>query len=111
MISVLAVAGFVGLNLVGARATGSAENLLVGTKVLVLGVFGIGGLVYAVYGVPEPVAFGTGRFASFGPIMAAFTAYGSLSAITSFASLASSLRGRIRGRRRFRSPGLSSSRS
>jgi amino acid transporter len=36
VVSVLTVAGFVGLNLLGAQATGSIENVLVGLKVLIL---------------------------------------------------------------------------
>jgi len=71
IISVLAVTGFVGLNLLGARATGSAENLLVGVKVVILVALGVGGVVYAVAISTEPVQFGAGQFTSVSPIMAA----------------------------------------
>ncbi|MDY6779973.1 MAG: amino acid permease, partial [Halobacteria archaeon] len=43
VVSIVAVAAFVGLNLVGARATGSAENLLVAVKMAVLAAFGVFG--------------------------------------------------------------------
>jgi len=75
VISVLAVAGFVGLNLVGARATGSTENALVAAKILVLLVFGLGGLLYAVSIASAPVHYGTSSLTSFSPIMAAAVAF------------------------------------
>ncbi|WP_435346693.1 APC family permease [Haloarchaeobius sp. HRN-SO-5] len=75
VVSVLAVAGFVGLNLLGARASGSAENVLVGLKVLVLVVFGVGGLLYAFGATPEPVHVGFSKFTSFSPIMAAAVSF------------------------------------
>ncbi|QLG63254.1 APC family permease [Halorarum salinum] len=71
VVSVLAVAGFVGLNLLGARATGSAENVLVGLKVAILLLFGVGGLAYGYLVSTEPVKYGVSQFASVGPIMAA----------------------------------------
>ncbi|WP_254546799.1 APC family permease [Halomarina pelagica] len=71
VISVLAIAGFVGLNLLGARATGEAENVLVVAKVLVLVLFGIGGILYALVVSPAPVQLGLTRLTSFSPIMAA----------------------------------------
>ncbi|PSP55719.1 amino acid transporter [Halobacteriales archaeon QS_1_67_19] len=46
VVSVLAVAGFVGLNYLGAQATGSTENVMVAAKVGVLLVFGLWGLYY-----------------------------------------------------------------
>ncbi|WP_254533746.1 APC family permease [Natrinema gelatinilyticum] len=70
VISVLAVAGFVGLNLLGARATGSAENVLVGAKVLVLLTFGVGGIVYVLFASPGPVNLGISEITTFSPIMA-----------------------------------------
>lgn len=70
VISVLAVAGFVCLNLFGARATGSAETVLVGAKVLVLLAFGVGGVIYVMFASPEPMNVGATEFTSFSPIMA-----------------------------------------
>lgn len=75
VISVLAVAGFVGLNMGGARATGSTENVLVGAKILVLLVFGVGGILYAVSIASAPVQIGTSQLTSFNPIMAAAVAF------------------------------------
>jgi amino acid transporter len=74
-ISVLAVAGFVGLNLLGTRATGSAENVLVAVKVIVLVLFGLGGIGFALFYAGDPVPLGGGRIASFGPIMAAAVSF------------------------------------
>jgi amino acid transporter len=70
-VSVLAVAGFVDLNLLGARATGSAENVLVAGKVAVLVAFGAGGVGCALVASPEPVALGLGGLASVEPVVAA----------------------------------------
>ncbi|WP_152039600.1 APC family permease [Salinigranum salinum] len=75
VVSVLAVAGFVGLNLLGTRATGSAENVLVAVKVVVLVAFGVGGVAYALLATSEPVQVGTSQIASFSPIMAAAVAF------------------------------------
>ena len=75
VVSVVAVAGFVGLNLLGARATGSAENVLVGVKILVLVAFGVGGVAYALAGTGRPLRLGTSQLASFSPIMAAAVAF------------------------------------
>jgi len=74
-LSVLVVAAFVGVNLLGARATGSAENVLTGVKVLVLLTFGVAGLYYAMGVSPEAVALGTDRLATAGPIMAAAVSF------------------------------------
>jgi len=71
LISVLAVAGFVGLNLLGARTTGVAENALVALKVSILVAFGLLGLVYAFGFSGIPFDYGGGHFGGFGPIMAA----------------------------------------
>lgn len=71
IISVLVVAGFVGLNLLGAHATGSTENILVTVKILVLVVFGGGGILYALFATPEPVELGFTQLTSLSPIMAA----------------------------------------
>ncbi|SFS93280.1 APC family permease [Halostagnicola kamekurae] len=75
IVSVLVVGGFVGLNLLGARATGSAENVLTSAKVLVLVVFGLAGLVYALSVSSDPVTVGTSRLASFSPVMAAAVSF------------------------------------
>jgi amino acid transporter len=69
IVSVLAVASFVGLNLLGAQSTGSIENILVGVKVAILLAFSIGGLYYGVD--TNQLEFGISRLASFSPIMAA----------------------------------------
>ncbi len=69
VISILAVAFFVGLNLLGAQATGSSENLMVGAKVAILLAFGIGGLAYGFS--QGKLAYGVDRLVSFSPIMAA----------------------------------------
>ena len=46
VVTLAVVAVFVGLNLAGAHATGRTEDVLVGLKVLILLVFGVGGLYY-----------------------------------------------------------------
>lgn len=74
-ISVLAVAAFVALNLLGARATGSAENVLVAAKILVLVTFGLGGIGYVLFASPDPVHLGVSKLTSFGPIMAAAVSF------------------------------------
>jgi amino acid transporter len=75
VVSVGAVALFVGLNLLGARATGSAENALVGAKVGVLVALGVGGLVFATTIEPRPLEYGLGRLPAFGPIMSAAVSF------------------------------------
>jgi len=76
VVSVLAVAGFVGLNLLGARATGSAENVLVAAKVGVLVAFGVGGIVFVTTGSSgATLSFGVGRLGSFGPVVAAAVSF------------------------------------
>ncbi len=71
LISALLVAGFVGLNLLGSRATGAAENVLVGLKVGILVVFGILGLVYAFGFGGTGVEYGVRQLDGAGPLMAA----------------------------------------
>jgi len=71
VVSVLAVAAFVGLNLLGARSTGMAESLLVSVKIAILVGFGALGLVYAFTYSSEPVALAVGRLTTPGPIVAA----------------------------------------
>ena len=69
LLAVAAVAGFVGLNLLGARSTGMAENVMVGLKVLILAAFGAGGLwVGFEQGALET---GAGQLIGAEPIMAA----------------------------------------
>jgi amino acid transporter len=46
VVSVIVVAGFVGLNALGAHASGRTEDVLVALKVAILLVFGVGGLYY-----------------------------------------------------------------
>lgn len=46
VVTLAAVVVFVGLNVLGARASGRTEDMLVGLKVLILLVFGVGGLYY-----------------------------------------------------------------
>ncbi len=75
VLSVVAVAAFVGLNLLGAQATGSAENVLVAGKVGILVVFGVLGLVYATMLEPMAVSMGTSKLASFSPVMAAAVSF------------------------------------
>jgi len=71
VISVLAVAAFVGLNLLGARSTGLAENVLVAAKVVILAGFGLAGLAYAFGDGPGQLAVGAGRLTTPDPIVAA----------------------------------------
>ncbi|MBV0923716.1 APC family permease [Halomicroarcula limicola] len=74
-VSVLAVAAFVALNLLGARTTGVAENVLVGLKLAILLAFGVLGLVYALEYGGAPLEFGVGRLATVGPIVAAAVSF------------------------------------
>lgn len=71
LVSVLAVGAFVGLNLLGARTTGVAENVLVALKVGILLLFGLLGVVYASGFSGRPPTVGVSRLGGFGPIMAA----------------------------------------
>lgn len=71
VISVLAIAAFVALNLLGARTTGSSEIVLVAAKIVVLVAFGLGGILYVLFASPESVQLGFATITSFGPIMAA----------------------------------------
>ena len=72
LVSVGTVVAFVGLNVAGARASGRAEDLLVGLKVAILLVFGLGGLYYGL----SRGAIGTG-LSSFGagPLVAAAVSF------------------------------------
>jgi len=71
LISVLAVAGFVGLNLLGPRMTGAAENILVVLKVGILVVFGVLGLIYAFGFSDGQFEYGVSQLGEFEPLMAA----------------------------------------
>ncbi|GCF14370.1 amino acid transporter [Haloarcula mannanilytica] len=70
-VSVLAVAAFVGLNLLGARSTGTVENILVALKLAILVAFGILGLAYIHGFSAAPVDIGLDRLTSTSPIVAA----------------------------------------
>ena len=61
-ISVLAVAGFVGLNVLGANATGTSEEILVALKLIILLVISGWGLYYGY--TADKLAFGFSRMAS-----------------------------------------------
>ena len=74
-VSILVVGAFVGLNGVGARATGSAENVLTGAKVLVLVAFGVTGIQYALFATTDPIDVGISQIVSFSPIMAAAVSF------------------------------------
>lgn len=69
VVSVVLVLGFVGLNLVGAAATGKVEDVLTFVKVAIIGVFGLWGVLYATSG--HTLVLGFGELASISPIMGA----------------------------------------
>lgn len=71
VVSVLVVAGFVGVNLLGSRTTGTAENILVALKIGVLVVFGILGLVYGIGFSGIQFEYGVQQLDWFNPLMAA----------------------------------------
>lgn len=71
LISVAVVGLFVGLNLLGARASGSVENALVGGKVAILVAFGIVGLVYLIPVTGNAVRFGLGSLNGLNSLVAA----------------------------------------
>lgn len=71
VVSIVAVALFVLLNVVGARITGTAENVLVGLKVAVLVAFGVWGLAYLGPVSEQAVQFGVGQLTGVTPIVAA----------------------------------------
>jgi amino acid transporter len=68
LLSAAVVLGFVGLNTLGARATGTSETVLVVAKLLVLLVFGGWGLYYG--GRTGQLAFGFDRLDTVGPVFA-----------------------------------------
>jgi amino acid transporter len=72
-ISMLAVGSFVGLNLLGAKSTGMAENIMVAAKILVLLVLGGGGIIYGVR--QDRLVLGLSELASFAPVMAAAVSF------------------------------------
>ena len=51
------------------------ENILVAAKILLLVVFGIGGILYALVASSDPVRLGFSRFTPFSPIMAAAVSF------------------------------------
>ncbi|MFB6146660.1 MAG: APC family permease, partial [Halobacteriaceae archaeon] len=67
--SVFAVAAFVALNVLGARATGTSEEVLVAVKVAVLLAFGALGLWYGF--VNDSLEFGLDKIAAVSPIVMA----------------------------------------
>jgi amino acid transporter len=71
VVSVLAVAGFVCLNLLGARTSGTVENVLVSAKVGILLVFGVWGLLYATSVNGAPMQYGLGHLTTVKPVVAA----------------------------------------
>jgi amino acid transporter len=73
VISVLIVLLFLWLNLLGAQATGTAENILVGTKILILLAFGIGGVWLA--SQQHTLGFGLADVSTTEPIMAAAVSF------------------------------------
>ncbi|RBI63189.1 cationic amino acid transporter [halophilic archaeon] len=68
IVSVLLIAAFVGLNLMGASKTGKAEDVLTFFKILVIGVFGVWGVWYS-FNV-QKLTFGFSAV-SFSPIVGA----------------------------------------
>ncbi|WP_433629097.1 APC family permease [Halomicrococcus sp. NG-SE-24] len=68
VVSVLLIAAFVGLNLMGASKTGKAEDVLTFFKILVIGVFGVWGVWYS-FNV-QKLTFGFSAV-SFSPIVGA----------------------------------------
>ncbi|MFC6951581.1 APC family permease [Halorubellus litoreus] len=72
VVSVLAVAGFVALNLLGARTTGVAEAVLVAAKVGILVAFGVVGVAFAwSYSPDVSLSYGTTSLGTVTPLMAA----------------------------------------
>lgn len=74
-VSVLVIVIFVGLNILGARATGSTENVLVAAKVGVLVSFGVAGVLYLMGGGAGSLRLGFGRLVSVGPVVAAAVSF------------------------------------
>jgi len=68
IVSLLTVAAFVGLNVLGAHASGRTEDVLVALKVLILLLVGLGGLYYGF--TRGQISFGLGQFGA-GPFIAA----------------------------------------
>jgi amino acid transporter len=69
LVSVLLIAVFVGLNIVGAAATGKVEDVLTFVKVAIIGVFGVWGVVYATG--DHSLSLGLDKVASISPVMGA----------------------------------------
>jgi amino acid transporter len=75
VVSVLVVGLFVGLDLLGTRAAGSAENVLVALKIGILVLFGLAGIAYVTTTDTAKLSFGVDRLAGFSPIMAAAVSF------------------------------------
>ena len=72
VVTLAAVAVFVGLNTAGAHASGRSEDVLVGLKILILLAFGIGGIYYGV--VNDELTAGLSNV-GVGPVIAAGVAF------------------------------------
>jgi amino acid transporter len=73
VISVLSVGLFAGLNILGARSTGLAEDILVGLKIGILLLFGLWGLIYGLN--QGSLEFGISRLRGFNPVIAAAVSF------------------------------------
>lgn len=72
-ISVLVVLFFLVLNLMGAKSTGTAENIMVAGKVMILFIFGAGGLIYGFSNTG--LEYGFSRLLSLDPLIAAAVSF------------------------------------
>ncbi|WP_410765401.1 APC family permease [Haloferax sp. DFSO60] len=72
VVSALMVAGFVGLNVLGAHASGRTEDVLVGLKVAILLLFGLGGIWYGT--THGGISLGFGNLGA-GPVIAAAVSF------------------------------------
>lgn len=72
LVTLAAVAVFVGLNTAGAHASGRSEDVLVGLKILILLVFGVGGIYYGAVNNELTAGFSN---LGIGPVIAAGVAF------------------------------------
>ena len=72
IVTLAAVAIFVGLNTAGAHASGRSEDVLVGLKILILLVFGVGGIYYGAVNNELTAGFSN---LGIGPVIAAGVAF------------------------------------
>ncbi|MFC7204343.1 APC family permease [Haloferax namakaokahaiae] len=72
VVSALMVAGFVGLNVLGAHASGRTEDVLVGLKIAILLLFGLGGIWYGTS--HGGISLGFGNLGA-GPVIAAAVSF------------------------------------